>query len=161
MGETYKAALELWGAEAQTLMAMEEMAELQKELCKHARGKENRKEIAEEIADVRIMLDQMAILHDCEELAGKFKEQKIERLGKLIRRKKGAEEGRSNADRIRAMDNGELAMLLCSADFCECCKYEQGGICCYIEEYPDSGPYDGCVQTAEEWLRNPADMREE
>ncbi len=107
-------------------MAMEEMAELQKELCKHARGKENRKEIAEEIADVRIMLDQMAILHDCEELAGKFKEQKIERLGKLIRRKKGAEEGRSNADRIRAMDNGELAMLLCSADFCECCKYEQG-----------------------------------
>ena len=34
----YRIALSTYGAEAQTLMAMEEMAELQKELCKHARG---------------------------------------------------------------------------------------------------------------------------
>ena len=32
------AALEKWGADAQTLMVFEEMAELQKELCKNARG---------------------------------------------------------------------------------------------------------------------------
>lgn len=80
----YKAALDLWGAEAQTLMAFEEMSELQKELCKHARGKDNREEIAEEIADVRIMLDQMAILHDCEELAGQYKASKVERLREMV-----------------------------------------------------------------------------
>lgn len=74
------AALELWGGEAQTLMVMEEMSELQKELCKHARGKDNRKEIAEEIADVRIMLDQMCILHACAGLADAFQEEKLARL---------------------------------------------------------------------------------
>lgn len=34
----YRAALAAWGADAQTLMVFEEMAELQKELCKAARG---------------------------------------------------------------------------------------------------------------------------
>ena len=33
-------ALDTYGAQAQTLMVMEEMSELQKELCKHARGKD-------------------------------------------------------------------------------------------------------------------------
>ena len=64
----YREALNKWGAEAQTLMVFEEMSELQKELCKHARGKDNREAIAEEIADVQIMLEQMMILHDCEDL---------------------------------------------------------------------------------------------
>lgn len=32
--EIYQAAIEKWGADAQTLMVFEEMAELQKELCK-------------------------------------------------------------------------------------------------------------------------------
>ena len=36
----YREALNKWGAEAQTLMVFEEMSELQKELCKHARGKD-------------------------------------------------------------------------------------------------------------------------
>lgn len=80
MNGTYRAALALWGAEAQTLMAFEEMAELQKELCKNARGKDNRAEIAEEIADVRIMLDQMEILHNCKELSRQYKVEKLLRL---------------------------------------------------------------------------------
>nr|WP_325293583.1 hypothetical protein [uncultured Oscillibacter sp.] len=37
--DIYRAALEKWGADAQTLMVFEEMAELEKELCKNARGK--------------------------------------------------------------------------------------------------------------------------
>lgn len=53
----YRAALAAWGADAQTLMVFEEMSELQKELCKAARGKDNTEQIAEEIADVEIMLD--------------------------------------------------------------------------------------------------------
>ena len=67
MTETCKAALETWGAVSQTNMVFEEMAELQKELCKNLRGKLNTLDIAEEIADVQIMLEQMMILYDCRE----------------------------------------------------------------------------------------------
>lgn len=45
----------------QVIVAIEELAELQKELCKNLRGKDNESEIAEEIADVYIMLEQMKI----------------------------------------------------------------------------------------------------
>lgn len=73
-------ALDTYGAQVQTLMVMEEMAELQKELCKHARGRDNRLSIAEEIADVQIMLEQMAILHSCETQVKTFRAQKLDRL---------------------------------------------------------------------------------
>ena len=49
--EIYRQALEKWG-EKQIAMVFEEMAEMQKELCKNLRGRENRAEIAEEIAGV-------------------------------------------------------------------------------------------------------------
>lgn len=90
MNDTLKAALNLYGPEAQTLMAFEEMSELQKELCKHARGADNRAHIAEEIADVLIMLDQMMILHDCESLVSRCRELKIERLEQRIRKSEKA-----------------------------------------------------------------------
>ena len=46
-------ALDVWGKEAQILMVLEEMSELQKEILKNInRGKDNIKEIAEETADV-------------------------------------------------------------------------------------------------------------
>ena len=76
----YCEALNKWGAEAQTLMVFEEMSELQKELCKRARGKDNREALAEEIADVQIMLEQMMILHDCEDLVEVQKFKKTHRL---------------------------------------------------------------------------------
>lgn len=87
------AALELYGAEKQTLKMFEEMAELQKELCKNSWGADNREEIAEEIADVRVVLDQMCILHDCADLAEKYQEEKLARLlGKIEKAmKEGAE----------------------------------------------------------------------
>lgn len=80
----YRKALAVYGAGAQTLMCFEEMSELQKELCKHARGAENTNEIAEEIADVRIMLDQMEILYDCVESAEEWKLRKVARLRKRL-----------------------------------------------------------------------------
>ena len=83
--ELYGLALDTYGPDAQTLMVFEEMAELQKELCKNARGQDNRRHIAEEIADVRIMLDQMAVLHDCEILADGFKRRKLDRLEERLR----------------------------------------------------------------------------
>ena len=40
----------------QLVVAIEELSELQKELCKHLRGKGDRKHIIEETADVIIMI---------------------------------------------------------------------------------------------------------
>lgn len=83
--ELYRLALSTYGPKAQTLMVMEEMAELQKELCKHARGADNRAAIAEELADVEIMLEQMAILHDCESLVAGYKRHKLDRLEERLK----------------------------------------------------------------------------
>ena len=79
-------ALEVYGAESQTLMLFEEMSELQKELCKKARGKKNKLEIAEEIADVQIMLEQMILLHNCELAVAEFRRAKLCRLEENLKR---------------------------------------------------------------------------
>lgn len=82
--ELYRLAIDTWGADAQTVMVFEEMSELQKELCKHARGKDNREAIADEIADVQIMLEQMMILHDCGQDVKEHKESKLKRLAERL-----------------------------------------------------------------------------
>lgn len=78
--QIYRQALETYGGQLQTFVCMEEMSELQKELCKYERGADNVHQIAEEIADVRIMLDQMVIMHDCETLVEDYKSAKLARL---------------------------------------------------------------------------------
>ena len=83
--QIYVQALKTWGPSAQTNMVFEEMAELQKELCKNGRGKDNRDHIAEEIADVLIMLEQMMILHDCRKLVTVYKTEKLQRLEERIK----------------------------------------------------------------------------
>lgn len=85
---TLKLALDTYGAEAQTLVAFEEMAELEKELCKHARGRDNRDAITEEIADVLIMLEQMMLLHDCKDAVADFRRRKIKRLAERLKEEK-------------------------------------------------------------------------
>ena len=76
----YKSALNKWGKENQTRMMFEEMAELQKELCKEARGEDNTDAIAEEIADVKIMLEQMTILHNCKDMVEIQMKRKLQKL---------------------------------------------------------------------------------
>lgn len=83
MNVVLQRALDTWGAEAQTRMMFEEMAELQKELCKWLRGLGDREHIAEEIADVEIMLDQMKLLHNC---ADEVKSWRLRKLGRLSAR---------------------------------------------------------------------------
>ena len=77
-------AISTWSAKDQIMMAYEEMAELQKELCKNYRGKDNDDHIAEEIADVEIMLEQLKIIYDCETQVEYYHEKKIERLKKRL-----------------------------------------------------------------------------
>lgn len=83
--EIYKKALEKWGHDLQKVVAIEEMSELTKELSKNMRGKNNRIEIAEEIADVEIMLAQMKILFSIQEGVKKHKQYKIKRLEEKLK----------------------------------------------------------------------------
>ena len=83
--ELYRRAIDTYGPDAQTRMVMEEMAELQKELCKNSRGADNLESIAEEIADVEIMLEQMMVLHDCESLVAGYKKYKLDRLEERLK----------------------------------------------------------------------------
>lgn len=84
-GEICRAALETFGAGPQVMMAIEEMSELTKELCKNGRGQENTTHIAEEIADVEIMLCQMKMLFDCAGQVETFRRYKLERLAGRIK----------------------------------------------------------------------------
>lgn len=61
MEKQLKRALDTYGKDLQLDVAIEEMAELIKEIVKHKRGKNNHLEMVEEIADVYIMLEQVKI----------------------------------------------------------------------------------------------------
>ena len=57
-------AIEKWGKEAQTIVAMEEGAELIKECSKMLRGQGNIDHLIEEIADVLTCIEQLEIIYD-------------------------------------------------------------------------------------------------
>lgn len=76
----FQTAINEYGSYAQSMMLLEEMSELQKEICKSYRGKDNAEQIAEEIADVEIMLAQVKIIYDVAEDAEKWRNAKVKRL---------------------------------------------------------------------------------
>ena len=57
--DVIRKAIDTSGKDAQLWMVIEEMSELSKEICKFKRGKDNFLEIADEMADVYIMLEQL------------------------------------------------------------------------------------------------------
>ena len=63
----------------------------------------------------------------------------------------------TNADRIRAMSDEELADIFLRADFCKCCEHEKDGVCNYICAYPNIPLYEGCKQAALRWMKQPAE----
>lgn len=78
--EVLQRALDTYGLLPQIVMVFEEMSELQKELCKYLRGKCSPASIAEEIADVEIMLEQMKMLFCCTDDVSNERRRKVERL---------------------------------------------------------------------------------
>lgn len=81
----YKKAISSFGKVAQMIVAIEECSELQKELTKALRGKVNLLGIAEEIADIEIMLEQLKLIFDNAQEVEKFKNAKIIQLNKTLR----------------------------------------------------------------------------
>ncbi len=80
ISKIYKTAVGTWGKDAQMKVALEEMAELSKEICKNFRGNKNESAIAEEIADVYIMLDQLCYMFNIDQRVNQEKEHKLTRL---------------------------------------------------------------------------------
>ena len=82
--DIFRSAINTYGAVMQITVAFEEMSELQKELCKHLRGRGSQENIAEEIADVEIMMEQMKMIFDCETAVLQVREKKVKRLKERI-----------------------------------------------------------------------------
>lgn len=62
----YKKTIEEFGRDIQIVIAIEEMSELTKELTKMIRGYNRRDKLIEEIGDVKIMLETIEVIFDCE-----------------------------------------------------------------------------------------------
>lgn len=79
--DTYKKAIKTYGEKAQKLMAIEEMSELTKEICKDFRGKLDREHLIEEIADVTITIYQLLMMYEIgDDEIQQMCEKKMERL---------------------------------------------------------------------------------
>ena len=82
--DTYAEAVRTYGKQSQIVLAMEEMSELTKELSKNLRGRNNTIALAEEIADVEIMLEQLKTIYRNRALVDRVRAKKLIRLSDRI-----------------------------------------------------------------------------
>ncbi len=78
---TLEKAIKTYGKDMQLAVAVEELSELIKEICKNKRGSDNRNNIIEEMADCYIMIEQIRLIFGIShaEISTRYNE-KIERL---------------------------------------------------------------------------------
>ena len=82
----YEAALNKWGEKLQATVAIEEMAEVQKEITKMLRGKLDREHMAEEIADATIMLEQLRQMLNINDSVESWMDYKVAALKRKVQR---------------------------------------------------------------------------
>lgn len=76
-------AVDTYGTDAQTWMAVEEMSELSNAIAKYRRNRVTNKDVCEEIADVFIMLIQLSYIYGVEDV-DTFVDQKMDKLKKKL-----------------------------------------------------------------------------
>ncbi len=84
-------AVDIYGTEAQIWMAIEEMAELSNALAKHRRDRVTREDVCEEIADVAIMMIQLAAIFGPDDVSD-YLENKMDRLDKRLAKHRNNED---------------------------------------------------------------------
>ena len=84
--KVYINALITYGDQAQMIVAIEELSECQKEICKILRGGENFPHLAEEIADVSIMMEQMCMIFGLEDQVCEQMDRKVQRLDERLKK---------------------------------------------------------------------------
>lgn len=82
--EVYEEALIKYGKHNQLVVAIEEMSELQKEICKYFRHEGKDQDLIEEVADVSIMLEQIILMFDIEDDVQKVMKEKVQRLKRRL-----------------------------------------------------------------------------
>jgi L-arabinose isomerase len=85
----YDMALEHYGWDTQLIIAVEELSEAQKEICKFFRCEGDIEHLAEEIADAFIMLEQTERIFKISEKVTEKMREKVSRLKKRIEEDKG------------------------------------------------------------------------
>jgi len=87
----YQDATDAWGKDAQITLAQEELAELNVELARYFRGRNDTEDVVDEIADVLIAANQLALIFG--------KEKTEERVEYKLRRLRGrVDESQGGAD---------------------------------------------------------------
>lgn len=76
----YNTALLIYGKSNQLVVALEELSEVQKEICKAMRGDTDLEHLAEEIADATIMLEQVRLIYGVNDMVCQKMDEKIKRL---------------------------------------------------------------------------------
>ena len=77
--ELYKRELSEWGINPQVMMVIEETGEMLNAIAKYDRGRATEKDVVTELADVWILMEQMAVLFGWDDFQAE-KERKLERI---------------------------------------------------------------------------------
>ena len=83
--KTYTNAMLAFGEQNQLIVAVEELSECQKEICKILRGGEDFRHLAEEVADATIMLEKIRLMFNINDCVCDFMDKKIKRLDDRVR----------------------------------------------------------------------------
>lgn len=89
--KVYADALDTFGPTTQLVVALEELSEAQKEICKAMRGDLRRLHLAEEVADATIMLEQVRLVFGINEAVCEAMDDKVLRLRCRIENARGEE----------------------------------------------------------------------
>ena len=88
--DLYKKAIEKWGKASQLDMVIEELSELLQAVCKVKRRGDrwppcgDIESLAEEVADVEIMLGQLKEMFDCGDTVDRWRDEKLLRLARML-----------------------------------------------------------------------------
>lgn len=99
--KVYGQALDSFGTVTQLVVGIEELSEIQKEICKALRGEDNLQHLAEEVADATIMLEQLRLIFDINEEVGGIMDEKVERLRENIKKAKAENQERPHHGKRR------------------------------------------------------------
>lgn len=84
INDLYTRLRQKYGYKMQMIVAVEELSELQKEIIKNLRGKSDLKHLAEEIADVEIMCEQLKLMFKIEPECQFQREKKLQRINCML-----------------------------------------------------------------------------
>ena len=168
--KTYMNALIAYGDRAQMIVAVEELSECQKEICKILRGGENFDHLAEEIADATIMLEQVRLMFNLNEKVCEYIDAKVQLLDDRLKKEAHmvvisdyemtTSKPLTNADRIRGMTDEELAAIMIQLSDLD----ERVGFCKNLPkcesllDTDDGIPASMCEECMRAWLKQPAEV---